>query len=97
GCLLFFPTRRSSDLTWITEPGKNLTFSIGLKPHFLDPKKQFFLSMAISLGLLDGLTSLLPKAEVRIKWPNDMMLNDKKTCGILIDRKSTRLNSSHVK
>lgn len=71
--------------TWITEPGKNLTFSIGLKPHFLDPKRQFYLSMAVSLGLLDGLTGLLPTAEVKIKWPNDMMLNGKKTCGILIE------------
>lgn len=71
--------------TWFSEPDKNLTFSIGLKPHFLDPKRQFFLSMAVSLGLLDGLTSLLPKAEVKIKWPNDMMLNGKKTCGILIE------------
>jgi BirA family biotin operon repressor/biotin-[acetyl-CoA-carboxylase] ligase len=70
---------------WVSEPGKNLTFSIGLKPHFLNPKMQFYLSMAVSLGLLDGLTRLLPEAEVSIKWPNDMMLNGKKTCGILIE------------
>lgn len=71
--------------TWFSEPGKNLTFSIGLKPHFLGPKKQFYLSMAVSLGLWDGLTSLLPTAEVKIKWPNDIMLNGRKTCGILIE------------
>ncbi|MBX2967255.1 MAG: biotin--[acetyl-CoA-carboxylase] ligase [Cyclobacteriaceae bacterium] len=70
---------------WISEPGKNLTFSIGLKPHFLDPAMQFHLSMAVSLGILDCLTSVLPFAEVKIKWPNDIMLNGKKTCGILIE------------
>jgi BirA family transcriptional regulator, biotin operon repressor / biotin---[acetyl-CoA-carboxylase] ligase len=70
---------------WISEPGKNLTFSIGLKPHFLDPKKQFYLSMAVSLGLMDYISRLMPLAEVKIKWPNDMMLNGKKTCGILIE------------
>lgn len=70
---------------WISEPGKNLTFSIGLKPHFLNPKMQFYLSMAVSLGLLDSLAHLLPQAEVKIKWPNDVMLNGKKTCGILIE------------
>lgn len=71
--------------TWESEPGKNLTFSIGLKPHFLDPKTQFYLSMVVSLGLVDCLKSLLSETEVKIKWPNDIMLHGKKTCGILIE------------
>ncbi len=70
---------------WESEPGKNLTFSIGLKPHFLDPKRQFYLSMAVSLGLFDCISTVLPELEVKIKWPNDIMLNGKKTCGILIE------------
>src|SRR3546814_9552484 len=43
-------------------------------------------------------------ADVRLKWPNDLLVDDRKLGGILIehrgeaggaDRKSTRLNSSH--
>src|SRR5690348_13137008 len=57
--------------TWESEPGKNLTFSIILKPTFLHPKDQFKLNMCVSLALHDYLTSQLQ--DVKIKWPNDMM------------------------
>ena len=69
--------------TWESEAGKNLTFSIILKPTFLHPKDQFKLNMAVSLGLYDYLTSQV--TDVRIKWPNDMMLGNQKTCGMLIE------------
>ncbi|HET9054181.1 MAG TPA: biotin--[acetyl-CoA-carboxylase] ligase, partial [Cyclobacteriaceae bacterium] len=69
--------------TWESEPGLNLTFSVILKPVFLHPKDQFMLNMAVSLGLYDYLT--VQTAGVKIKWPNDMMLGNKKTCGILIE------------
>lgn len=68
---------------WESEAGKNLTFSIILKPVFLHPKDQFKLNMAVSLGLYDYLTSQVEA--VKIKWPNDMMLDNKKTCGMLIE------------
>lgn len=70
---------------WASEPGKNLTFSIGLKPNFLRPAFQFYLSMAVSMGLYDCLLHFLPDEAIKIKWPNDIMVNDKKTCGILIE------------
>jgi BirA family biotin operon repressor/biotin-[acetyl-CoA-carboxylase] ligase len=69
--------------TWESEAGKNLTFSVILKPTFLHPKDQFKLNMAVSLGLYDYLTSQV--TDVKIKWPNDMMLSDQKTCGMLIE------------
>lgn len=69
--------------TWESEAGKNLTFSIILKPIFLHPKDQFQLNMAVSLGLYDYLTSQVN--DVKIKWPNDMMIDHQKTCGMLIE------------
>lgn len=69
---------------WLSDPHKNLTFSLILKPTFLKPIDQFNLTMAISLALCDFLTHQL-KAEVKIKWPNDILVNDKKLCGILIE------------
>jgi BirA family transcriptional regulator, biotin operon repressor / biotin---[acetyl-CoA-carboxylase] ligase len=71
--------------TWESEPGKNLTFSIGLHPVFLSAKDQFHLNIAISLGLFDCLCQLLPSSEVKIKWPNDCMVDGKKICGVLIE------------
>jgi BirA family biotin operon repressor/biotin-[acetyl-CoA-carboxylase] ligase len=70
--------------TWISEPGKNLTFSLLVKPAFLPAIDQFSLNKAFSLGLWDYLCSVLD-ADIKIKWPNDMMINNKKTCGILIE------------
>ncbi len=69
--------------TWESEAGRNLTFSLILKPSFLHPKDQFQLNMAVSLGLYDYLTSQV--TGVKIKWPNDMMLGNHKTCGMLIE------------
>lgn len=69
--------------TWESEAGKNLTLSVILKPTFLHPKDQFKLNVAVSLGLYDYLTSQV--SDVKIKWPNDMMLGNQKTCGMLIE------------
>ncbi|MBL7870645.1 MAG: biotin--[acetyl-CoA-carboxylase] ligase [Cyclobacteriaceae bacterium] len=68
---------------WISEPGKNLTFSLILKPTFLKPDQQFRLTQVVSLAVADYANS---KAKgVKIKWPNDVLINNKKTCGILIE------------
>ncbi len=68
---------------WESEDGKNLTFSVILKPIFLEPANQFFISMAVSLGI----TAYLKKhtIDVKIKWPNDIYIGDKKIAGILIE------------
>lgn len=70
--------------TWEAEPGTNLTFSLILKPTFLLAVEQFMLNRAVSLGIADFLRSQLPKA-VKIKWPNDMLVQEKKICGVLIE------------
>ena len=68
---------------WVSEHGKNLTLSIVLKPSFLEPKEQFFLNVVISLAVCEALKSYL--STVLVKWPNDIMVNDKKIGGILIE------------
>ncbi len=70
--------------TWLSESGKNLTFSVLIKPTFIHVKDQFQLNQAFSLGLLDYLKAEL-MTEIKIKWPNDVMVSDKKACGILIE------------
>mgnify|MGYP003564912453 CR=1 FL=1 len=68
---------------WESEKGKNLTFSIILYPTFLDVQKQFYLSMGISLGIIEFLSHLSVKS--CIKWPNDIYVNKNKVAGILIE------------
>jgi BirA family transcriptional regulator, biotin operon repressor / biotin---[acetyl-CoA-carboxylase] ligase len=68
---------------WISEPGKNLTFSLILKPTFLKPDQQFRLTQVVSLAVADYVSDKIKG--VKIKWPNDVLINNKKTCGILIE------------
>lgn len=70
---------------WVSEQHMNLTFSLVLRPHFLRAQDQFQLNIAIALGLADVLTRLVGESAVRIKWPNDLLINNKKVCGVLIE------------
>ena len=76
--------RGQSENVWVSEPGKNLTFSILLNPRFLDIQRQFDLNIAISIAINDVLASYLGIATT-IKWPNDCYIGDCKIGGILIE------------
>lgn len=69
---------------WQTEPGKNLTCSIILKPGFLAPRDTFMLNKMASLAVFDFL-SYYPVADISVKWPNDVYVYGKKIAGILIE------------
>ena len=68
---------------WESEPKMNLTFSILVKPTFLEITKQFMLSKVVCLAM-DALLSEFV-GDVKIKWPNDIYIGNKKICGILIE------------
>ncbi len=82
---------------WLSEPGKNLTFSLLLKPSFLNAVHQFDLTRAISIGVYEALHKLLGDY-VKIKWPNDLYYADKKLGGMLIENtlQGERINNSVV-
>ena len=68
---------------WASEPGLNLTFSLLLKPTFLLPARQFGLTHAVALGVADYARQRVEG--VSLKWPNDVMVGDRKLSGILIE------------
>jgi BirA family biotin operon repressor/biotin-[acetyl-CoA-carboxylase] ligase len=69
---------------WHVEPNQNITMSIILKPGFLMISEQFFLNVIVSLAILDVLAEFFNEA-THIKWPNDILVHEKKICGILIE------------
>ncbi|NOT77075.1 MAG: biotin--[acetyl-CoA-carboxylase] ligase [Cyclobacteriaceae bacterium] len=83
--------------TWEAEPGMNITFSLLLRPVFLQAKDQFQLNMAISLAIVDALRKFVSNG-IKLKWPNDIYINDFKIGGILIENqlKGSALSSSIV-
>ena len=72
---------------WEAQSGQNLTCSLILYPTFLRATEQFWLNMAISLGIHDTLRPLLgdQAAALRVKWPNDVYVGNQKMGGILIE------------
>lgn len=75
--------------SWLSEKGENLTFSLVLKPVFLLLREQFYLNRITSLACFDVVSGILKKhaknAVVKVKWPNDILINGKKAGGILIE------------
>lgn len=74
--------RGRSERIWISRPGENLTFSILLRPG-ADARKMVSLPMAAALAVADVLGRHGVRAQ--LKWPNDVLADDRKICGILTD------------
>jgi BirA family biotin operon repressor/biotin-[acetyl-CoA-carboxylase] ligase len=70
--------------TWEAKAGENLTFSLILRPNFLDLSEQFLLNMAISNAIRKCVQEYIPG--LKVKWPNDLVLPAQgKIGGILIE------------
>jgi len=70
--------------SWISEPYKNLTFSLFTTLKKVKVEHQAYLNFAVSLAIYDVLLEY-DVPNLYIKWPNDIMSGKKKICGILIE------------
>jgi BirA family biotin operon repressor/biotin-[acetyl-CoA-carboxylase] ligase len=71
---------------WASAPGDSLTFSLGLP---LAPADWAGMSLAVGVAVAEQL-----HPRVRIKWPNDLWVDDRKLAGILIETASTAAPSA---
>lgn len=69
------------DRVWKSNKGENLMFSMLLKPN-IDSSKLPLISMVVGASMQQALSKYIP---CYIKWPNDIIINDKKVCGILVE------------
>ena len=70
--------------TWSSESGKNLIMSVLVKDLLIGIDEIFHLNVAVSLAVIQVLEELnVPN--ISIKWPNDIMSENKKIAGILIE------------
>ena len=71
---------------WFSAKGKSLTFSIILYPN-AKPDVINYYSLIAGLAINDAL--LENNIQSKLKWPNDVLINEKKVCGILCESKIT--------
>ncbi|MBP5300463.1 MAG: biotin--[acetyl-CoA-carboxylase] ligase [Victivallales bacterium] len=69
---------------WHSPPGKNLAFSLLLRPHV--PQTRFpQLTMLAAIGLRLAIREVAPELKIDLKWPNDLWHQGKKLSGILCE------------
>jgi len=82
---------------WYSKAGQSLTFSMFKRVYGLEEKGQFAINWAVSLGVKKGLERCGMDG-IAIKWPNDILADDMKICGILIENQwhARKMNSSVI-
>ncbi len=67
--------------------GGALTFSLLLTPDVesLPIARWPELSLTVGTAVCEVVRAFVPGEDVRLKWPNDVFLNDRKTCGVLVE------------
>jgi BirA family biotin operon repressor/biotin-[acetyl-CoA-carboxylase] ligase len=76
--------------TWKSAKGLDLAASVVLRPDWLNADRQFILAQAAALAVHDVVAEAMRTAvdgrgeQVRIKWPNDVLIDRRKVAGILI-------------
>lgn len=68
---------------WISQKGKGIWMTIMLKPD-LKPDMASQVTLIAALSVLRGIKNVTD-IDVMIKWPNDLVINGKKVCGILTE------------
>ncbi len=71
---------------WVAAKGMNLLFSVILYPEF-NVEKIALLPLIGSLAVADAIDKVTGLSST-CKWPNDVLINQKKVCGMLLESSS---------
>ena len=71
---------------WFSQPGSSLTFSVILNPLKTEAERIGLFSGLGALAVSHAIDPLLRSGSFsQIKWPNDVVIDRKKICGILVE------------
>lgn len=79
---------------WHSPPGKNLFTSIILKPS-TDPSSASQITLTAGVAVAELISEFCP-GKVNLKWPNDVLVDGKKVCGILSEMKTKGHKIDHI-
>ena len=80
--------------TWISEAGQGLYLSLVLRPS-CTPDAAPLLTLVAGLGVKDALERLAG-VQCDIRWPNDILIRERKCGGILVEMDAHRGQVDHV-
>lgn len=73
---------------WSSPPGTNVYFTLVLRPDF-QVEQASMVTLVTGLAVAEGIRDTCG-LEARIKWPNDIVVNGKKVCGMLAEMSTER-------
>ena len=69
--------------SWVSPSGTGIFMTLMIKPD-INPNNASMLTLVAALAVAKAITSVTGE-EALIKWPNDIVVNSKKVCGILTE------------
>lgn len=73
------------DRVWVTPPGSALTFSVLLAPDEVSVARWPWLPLLAGIAVAEGVRRVA-EVDCSLKWPNDVLVGDRKLAGILVER-----------
>ena len=71
--------------TWVTPPGSALAVSVLLRVGAVAVHDRGWIPLVAGAAMVDAVAAQLPAHDVAVKWPNDVLVDGRKICGILVE------------
>lgn len=76
--------RGRSEHSWFSSPEKNILMSL-VDTAPADNSKSFQLTLVAGVAFFEALQKMYPRLDLKLKWPNDIWVGQKKLSGILCE------------
>ena len=70
---------------WISPPGAGLMFSVLLRPQAVPPARRGWIPLLAGVAIASAVAAVAG-LDARLKWPNDVLVGDRKLAGILAEQ-----------
>ena len=77
--------RGRSGRHWDAAPGSSMLASVLIRPIGVRPTELAWLPLIAGLSMVDAIASLPGSVRADVKWPNDVLIHERKVCGILCE------------
>lgn len=87
---------RGSNSWWANTGALTFSLVVNVARLNLASERLSLVSLATGIAVRKSIAALVPDSVVTIKWPNDVLLNERKVCGILTEQLSVEGQSALI-